>query len=80
MSYQIIRASEIGEYIFCRRAWWLRRVGGIRPDNIQELTAGTDYHQQHGQLVGRANRSRQIAYLFIFLAFAVLAFLVIRGL
>ena len=80
MSYQIIRASEIGEYIFCRRAWWLRRVGGVRPDNIQELTAGRQYHQHHGRLVSQANRNRQIAYLLIFLAFTVLAFLVVRGL
>lgn len=80
MSYKIIRASEIGEYIFCRRAWWLRRVGGVRPDNIEELAAGTHYHQQHGRLVFQANRNRQLAYLLIFLAFTILAFLVVRGL
>ena len=29
MSDQLIRASEIAEYVYCHRAWWLRRAGAM---------------------------------------------------
>ena len=74
MSYRVIRASEIGEYLYCRRAWWLRRTKQIRPGNIQELVAGTEYHEQHGKLVTQGIWSRRLVLLFIFLAVTVLAY------
>ena len=41
---RIIRASEIGEYIYCHRAWWLRHVGGYASANVRELAEGTAVH------------------------------------
>ena len=31
----VIRASEIGQYVFCQRAWWLGTVQGYRPVNVE---------------------------------------------
>jgi hypothetical protein len=36
-----IRSSEIGSYLYCRRAWWYRKIG--TPSEIKaELAAGTN--------------------------------------
>ena len=78
MSYQVIRASEIGEYIYCRRAWWLRRSGGYEPMNAKERSAGIVYHEQHGLNVRSADRVRRFALLLIFLAVGALAFWLVQ--
>ena len=49
---RLIRASEIGEYAFCHRAWWLRVVEGRAPDNQRRLRAGSARHRRHGRMVG----------------------------
>ena len=36
----VIRSSDIGNYLYCRRAWWYRKQG-IESDNRAELAAGT---------------------------------------
>jgi CRISPR/Cas system-associated exonuclease Cas4 (RecB family) len=43
----IIRASEIGSYLYCRRAWRYRKEG-VESENKAELAAGTELHRQHG--------------------------------
>jgi hypothetical protein len=74
MSERWIRASELADYVYCRRAWWLRRVQGFASDNVRELTSGAHYHQQHGQVVRRAIWARRLAYLLIFITVAYLTF------
>jgi hypothetical protein len=74
MGYRTIKASEIGEYVYCNRAWWLRRTYDIRPHNTQELQAGTRYHEQHGGQVRQGLLARRLALVFIFLALSVLVF------
>lgn len=71
MSDQWIRASEISTYVYCRRAWWLRRRQGVKPLNGQQLTAGSEYHAAHGQLVGRAAWLKRTAVALLLLVFAV---------
>ena len=61
MSDQWIRASELGEYLYCQRAWWLRRELGVASQNVRELQAGQQYHEAHGRLVWRARYGRQMA-------------------
>ncbi|MFO7536776.1 MAG: hypothetical protein R6X32_01800 [Chloroflexota bacterium] len=68
MSYQWIKASEIGEYLYCRRAWWMRRELGVNSQNIRELAVGQQYHEAHGRLVSRAQYGRQAAVVLLCLA------------
>jgi len=45
---RVIRASEIGEYLFCAKSWWLHRVHGFAPANLEALDAGRAGHAAHG--------------------------------
>lgn len=79
MSYPWIRASEIGDYIYCRRAWWLRRVRAVASNNVTQLHAGTQHHEQHGRLVQQSIWLRRLAYVVLFCAVAVLVFQLLTG-
>jgi CRISPR/Cas system-associated exonuclease Cas4 (RecB family) len=67
-----LRASEIGSYLFCRRAWWYR-FQGFEPQNKAELAAGTALHHAHGRKVLAASLLRLLAVIFILIALALLA-------
>lgn len=47
----MIRASEVGEYVYCARAWWLRRVAGLQPEGQALRAMGSARHAAHGRLV-----------------------------
>jgi len=49
----VIRASEIGSFLFCRRAWSFRALG-VEPENRAELAGGVDFHRRHGRGVMRS--------------------------
>ena len=65
---QVIRASELGQYAYCARAWWLGRVLGYRPTNLQRLAAGEAAHVRHGQRVVSFRRLQRWAYALLALA------------
>ncbi len=50
-SARLIRASEIAQYVYCPRAWWLSRIVGAPSANTQALVAGTAAHHRHGRMV-----------------------------
>ena len=53
----IVRASEIGQYAFCARAWWLGRVKGYRSTNVaamREVTRSTTTPLPRGRSRGAA--------------------------
>jgi CRISPR/Cas system-associated exonuclease Cas4 (RecB family) len=56
MSDQWIRVSEVGEYLYCRRAWWLRRMYGYRSVNSEQLQSGAVYHREHYDQVQSSER------------------------
>ena len=66
-----IRASEIGTYLYCRRAWWYRKQG-VESANQSEMNAGTDLHRQHGRKVLAAGLLRTFGLLLLLLAFTLL--------
>lgn len=74
-----IRASEIGSYIFCARAWWYQ-LQGVEPENQAELTAGTEIHRQHGRQVVAAGLTRTLALIVLLIALMLLvAFCTMRA-
>jgi CRISPR/Cas system-associated exonuclease Cas4 (RecB family) len=64
----IIRASEIGEYAYCARAWWLRRVQGVPSRNVAALRSGQQAHDRHGRSVAAYQTQRRMALLLAALA------------
>ncbi len=67
------RASEIGEWYYCHRAWWLHHVRGFEPANRGALRRGVAAHAAHGAAVGRAAWLRRVALLLLLAALALLA-------
>jgi hypothetical protein len=68
---RVIRASEIGEYVYCHRAWWLHHVQGHASANVRELADGTALHARHGRRVGLAGALRTLAILLLLAALLV---------
>jgi hypothetical protein len=65
---KFIRASEVGEYIFCARAWWLK-VEGYEPTfGHAARSRGERWHQKHGRGVAQARRLKKVAAYSAFLA------------
>ncbi len=67
-SGRVIRASEVGTYVYCAHAWWLRSVEGIRPEETQRLEAGQAAHERHGQQAILGAALTRLAYLLLLLA------------
>lgn len=63
-----IRASEASEYVFCARAWWLRREGYEPTRGHQAREAGNEWHLKHGRSVGRASVLRRLSMICALLA------------
>ena len=60
-----IRASEIGSYLYCRRAWWYQRQG-IESQNQSEIAIGNEIHRRHGRAVLVNSCLRAAAYILLF--------------
>jgi CRISPR/Cas system-associated exonuclease Cas4 (RecB family) len=66
-----IRASDIGSYLYCRRAWWYH-LHGQASLNQAEMAAGTELHRQHGRQVLAAGLLRTLGFLLLLLACVLL--------
>ena len=67
----IIRSSDIGNYLYCRRAWWYKKQG-FESENRAELTAGTEIHRQHGRKVLTSSLTRSLGLILLFAALILL--------
>ena len=66
-----IRASEIGTYLYCRRAWWYQKHG--EPSEHQaEMAAGSEMHYEHGRTAMRLGCLRVLAYCLVLIGLVVL--------
>ena len=67
-----VRASEIGTFVYCQRAWWYQRRGFV-PINRKKMAAGSAFHNAD------AGRNRSVILLRIFAWVLVFASLVYLG-
>jgi len=67
----IIRASDIGTYLYCRRAWWYKKQG-MESANQAELAAGTEIHAKHGRQVLASGITRTVGLILLMVALVML--------
>jgi CRISPR/Cas system-associated exonuclease Cas4 (RecB family) len=67
----VIRSSDIGNYLYCRRAWWYRKQG-VESENKTELATGTELHQRHGRQVLASNLTRTVGFILLMIAIVIL--------
>ena len=67
-----LRASEIGTYLYCQRAWWYQ-LQGYAPGNQEELAGGTELHYRHSRTILISGCVRILAYALLLLALVLLA-------
>lgn len=64
---RIVRASEIGTYLYCQRAWWYQRKGHTNL-NQPAMAAGRQIHERHGRSVITSGCLRWLAYALLLIA------------
>jgi CRISPR/Cas system-associated exonuclease Cas4 (RecB family) len=67
----VIRSSDIGNYLYCRRAWWYKKQG-FESENRAELATGTEIHRQHGRKVMASSLNRSLAILLLLVSLVLL--------
>jgi hypothetical protein len=70
---RLVRASEIGQYVFCAKSWHLSNIIGVASHNTREMEQGTQVHEQHGQRLALASSLRYVAIAFGIIALIALA-------
>uniref|UniRef100_A0A7C1FQE7 Uncharacterized protein n=1 Tax=Caldilinea aerophila TaxID=133453 RepID=A0A7C1FQE7_9CHLR len=68
----LVRASEIGLWAYCHRAWWLASMQGAVHQNPQRLTRGAEQHAFHGEQTLQAQRIQRIGLWLFLLALILL--------
>jgi hypothetical protein len=65
---RVVRASEVGAFAYCARAWWLGAVEGVRPEDMRRLENGQMAHERHGRQVLLSVALSRLAYVLLALA------------
>jgi hypothetical protein len=68
----VLRASDIGMYLYCRRAWMYHKEG-VELENRAEMATGTDLHRRHGRKVLAAGLLRTLGLILLLAAMVLLA-------
>lgn len=68
-----LSASQVGQYAYCARAWWLAIVEKREPENPAVLDAGIRMHERHAWQVSLARAVARLA--LVLFCTAVLALL-----
>jgi len=61
----LVRASDIGAWAFCNRAWWLAHVQHAEHENPAALSRGDEAHAAHGLAVTQASWQQRIGLLLL---------------
>jgi hypothetical protein len=75
----LIQASELAQYGFCRRAWWLDVVKNIPIEYEANLKRGQQIHARYGGEVRAAIRWQQVGYTLLGLG-GIFLFIALLGL
>ena len=74
----VLRASDIGTYLYCRRAWMYRKQG-VESENKTDMAHGTELHRWHGRKVLASGLLRTLSLLLFLIALTLLvAYLAFR--
>ena len=68
---EVLRASEIGNYAYCARGWWLSRALGYPSAHKDKMILGEEEHRSHGRAVVFDHRLERLGYLMIALGVLV---------
>ncbi len=75
MESEWVTASELGEWAYCRRAWWHARRGTAR-NGAPQLAAGTAEHTVIAREVTQIERQRTGAVRLMVVALALTLLLI----
>jgi hypothetical protein len=73
-----VRASEIGTYLYCQRAWSYQQKG-VQNANQADLLTGTQLHEEHGRSVLAAGCLRSLAYALLLAALVAGVIALLQG-
>lgn len=70
-----IRASEMSQYLYCARSWWLQQAVGVQPISPR-LREGTMAHEKVGGTVGDLVKAERLVgrLVWVLVAIGTLAF------
>ena len=60
-----VTASQVGQYTYCARAWWLAVIEKREPMDQALLDAGTRAHERHGWRVSLAQKGNRLALILL---------------
>jgi hypothetical protein len=78
MRRQIITASEVGEFVYCPKSWYLKRCGEVAQS--PHLEPGVTYHSKHeagvsrSTILNRAGKKLGLIALILFIALILIRF------
>ena len=73
----LVRASDIGAWAYCRRAWYLAQVRGVAHARPELLQQGTQAHNRHGQQVRRAGQMQRVGLWLVIAGLVMVGLLII---
>ncbi len=67
-----LTASEIGQWGYCHRAWWLAYIRGESPGDEDIFLQGLSEHASHARTVRKSQYARYAALLLLAIALLLL--------
>lgn len=74
----LVKASEIGDYIFCKRAWWLRFNDKLT-GSTDAMDLGTLRHNELAEKIESHSLKKIIALLLIFSGLILIILIIITA-
>jgi hypothetical protein len=71
----IIDASEVGDFVYCAKSWYLKRCGEVLQG--PRLEEGAAFHKGHEATISRAARLRKAGAWLSLIGFFLLVVLVL---